>query len=324
MPRRNIVVTGSSNGGIEALCELVARLPSDLPAAVFVVQHLAANSINFLPTMLGQKSSLTVRLAQEGDAIRTGTIYVAPADRHLLINGENVRLSAGPRENRVRPAIDPLFRSAALSHGSSVIGLILSGWLDDGTAGLLAIKQCGGVAIVQDPDTALTPEMPQSAKDYVEVDYSLPVEQIGPLIGRIAGEEVPPGPSPSDTLKREAAVVRRGAGDIAEFQEDGELVEVSCPDCGGPLRELNGELPRFRCHTGHAFTARHLTTGLKEGEEQALWVALRTMEERARMLRRLGKEQTQSGRRFAGTDFGKRADEVEVHVEQLRRLLQSL
>ena len=327
MPTRNIIVIGASHGGIEAVTELVRGLPSRLSASLFVVQHVAWNSVNYLSTMFDRETSLTVKSAEDGESIRPGTIYVAVADRHLLIDADQVFLSRGPRENRVRPAVDPLFRSAALSHGERVIGVVLSGALDDGTAGLIAIKNSGGLAVVQDPETAMTPDMPHSALQHVAVDHCLPVAEIGPLLGDLTDEErrVPAGASThaddSAAMQREVDIMRRGTGEIHSIEAMGELVAASCPDCGGPLWEMNEDFPRFRCHTGHAFTARHLSEGLQEAEEKALYVALRVMEERVRMLKRLAKRDQERGHKFAYESFADKAAEAEEHVRRLRGLL---
>ena len=323
MPNRGIIVVGASSGGIEALTQVVRGLPSNLPASIFVVQHVAAHSGNYLAEMLARETPLEAKTAEDREPIRRGVIYVAAADRHLLIDHEQVFLSQGPRENRTRPAIDPLFRSAALSHGPAVIGVILSGSLDDGTAGLQAVKRAGGVAVVQDPASALTPDMPRSASDNVEVDHRLPATEIGPVLGQLAAEEPSPAGGVGDLsdLRAEHGVIRRETGSIDTATRLGELVPASCPDCGGPLWEMAGDFPRFRCHTGHAFTARHLIAGLGEAEEQSLWVALRVMEERARMLRRLARQDSERGHSLSADVFGEKADEADQHVRRLRGLL---
>lgn len=326
MPNRDIVVVGASAGGIEALGEMVAGLPPRFVAALFVVQHVASDSINYLPTMLGNRSLLPVQAAVDGAPIQPGKIYVAPPNRHLLIDHEQMYLSQGPRENRMRPAVDPLFRSAALAHGPRVIGVILSGALDDGTSGLVAVKDAGGLAVVQDPKTAVTPDMPQSALDYVEVDHCVSAAEVGPLLGALSSQNITAnGHEASDAriaaLRKEVGIMIHESGDIPTAEELGELIPASCPECGGPLWEMDDGIPRFRCHTGHAFTARHLVAGLKEAEEQSLWVALRVMEERVRMLRRLAKKENSRNHKLAGESFMQKADEADEHVRRLRSLL---
>ena len=329
MATRDIVVIGASSGGIEALTKLTRGLPPELPAAIFVVQHLALSSKNYLPEILARHTSLKTHLAQEGKRFERGRIYIAPADYHLLIDADRMFLSRGPRENRVRPAIDPLFRSAALSHGSRVIGVILSGLLDDGTAGLAAVKKVGGLAVVQSPHDALTPEMPQSALDHVDVDYCLAASEMGALLGRLVAQALPTDAdhaqetASQSALAREVGIMREESGDIDTAIELGRPIPASCPECGGPMWEVGGAIPRFRCHTGHAYTARHLVSGLQEAEETALWAALRVMEERARMLRRLADEDAKRGNRLSHAAFATKAAEAEEHVKQLRNLLNS-
>lgn len=322
-----MIVIGASSGGIDALEVVVAGLPSDLPAAVFVVQHIAAYSTNYLPKMLDRQSRLAAKLAVDGTRFEYGHIYVAPADRHLLVDKEQMYLSQGPRENRVRPAIDPLFRSAALSLRQRVIGVILSGSLDDGTSGLEAVKAGGGLAVVQRPTDALTAEMPQSAIDHVDVDHVVSAAEMGGLLDRLVRSEATVGTdgnSPdfmAEAVEREVEILRDESGGIEAALQLGRMVPASCPECGGPLWEVDGKLPRFRCHTGHAFTARHLAAGLEEAEEQSLWVALRVMEERARMLKRLAKKDAERGHSQAQRVFSDKAREAEEHVERLKGLL---
>jgi len=329
MATRDIVVIGASSGGIEALTKLVRSLPSELPAAIFIVQHIALSSKNYLPEILARRTSLRTHLAEDDRRFERGRIYVAPANYHLLIDSDHMFLSQGPRENRVRPAIDPLFRSAALSHGSKVIGVILSGLLDDGTAGLAAIKKAGGLAVVQAPADALSPDMPQSALDHVDVDYSLAASEVGSLLGRLVAEALPTESNDlqvtadQSALAREVGIIREESSDIDTAIKLGRPIPASCPECGGPLWEIDGEIPRFRCHTGHAFTARHLVSGLQEAEETALWAALRVMEERVRMLQRLAMEDEKRGNRLSHGAFTAKAAESEQHVKQLRNLLNS-
>lgn len=316
-----VIVIGASSGGLSALSEVLRAAPANLPAAVLVVQHLAPRTEGNLPALLARASMLPVTSAADRQPLTQGQVFVAPADRHLLVDRERMRLSRGPRENRTRPAIDPLFRSAAVSHGPAVIGVLLSGALDDGTAGMDAIRRMGGRTIAQEPTTAENAEMPQSAIDAGVVDDAVPLGKIGPLLGRLAEAEPPSAPAPSDearALRREVDLMLRESGAIIDMTEIGTLAPASCPECGGPMWDVGGDGTRFRCHTGHAYTARHLVDGLQEEEERALWVALRVMEERVRMLRRLA---DRSG--GASSDFERKANEDEQHVRRLRELLSS-
>lgn len=327
MASRDIIVMGASTGGHEALKEVFSHLPERLPASMFVVQHVASHSPNFLPQILQKHTSIEVKLAGDGQPFAPGTAYLAPSDHHLMIDAERMYLSRGPRENRVRPAVDPLFRSAALAHGCRAIGVILSGTLDDGTAGLKAVQTHGGAAIVQDPGDALAPEMPQNALAQVEAAHRVSARDIGPMLSRLVSEEVADedcevAHTPSRAaLEREIDIVRRQSGTLPQVETLGDPAGVSCPDCGGPLWQVEENPLRFRCHTGHAFSAQNLVAGLEDAEEEALWVALRVLEERVRMLRRLAGDDEREGRRLAHARFSERAQEAESHVESIRNLL---
>ena len=326
----DIVVVGASTGGLDALAALVGGLPADLPAAVFVVQHVAASSPGVLGEVLDKRGPLPARLARDGEPVEPGRVYVAPPDRHLLVTPGAVRLSDGLRENRTRPAVDPLFRSAAVAYRSRVVGVVLTGALDDGAAGLRAVERCGGVAVVQDPADALCPDMPRHALGAVPAARRAPAAELGPLLGRLVREPAPaPPPVPGD-LAAEDRLTRRGLTPQPDSDMDemdtldgiGDRVPLSCPDCGGALWHLHDpEPPRYRCHVGHAYTARSLMAGQVEATEQALVVALRTLEERARMLRRMAGDDRQRGRAGLGDDYGARADEIEGHADHLRRVL---
>jgi Chemotaxis response regulator containing a CheY-like receiver domain and a methylesterase domain len=196
----DIIVIGASMGGIETLSNLVAQFPEDLPAAIFIVVHIAPNGPGVLAQILDRTGPLTAKLAENGESIRHGRIYVAPPDHHLLVKQGFIRVTRGPRENRSRPAIDPLFRSAAVAYGSRVIGVILTGFQNDGTAGLITIKRCGGVAVVQEPKDALALDMPQSALDSVEVDHCLAVSGMGAVLDRLAREPVKETPPSAGRL----------------------------------------------------------------------------------------------------------------------------
>lgn len=327
MSTGRVVVIGASSGGTPPIEALLQGLGADLPATVLIVRHIPPYADDRLPAAFSRGCPLPVALAGDGAPLEPGLVLVAPADRHLLVDADRVRLSRGPRENRTRPAIDPLFRSAALSHGPRAIGVVLSGRLDDGTAGLLALKQSGGIAVVQDPDDARCPDMPESALRHVAVDHCLPATEIGPLLTQLVRADGPPEevvvPEELTSLwRREIDVLRRSTGDIATAQMLGEVVPASCPECGGPLWQLEDGIPRYRCHTGHAFTGRHLSEGLGEAAEQALWAALRALEERARMLRRLAeRDPSIKTPGLVHQAFRERAEEADRHVAALRALL---
>jgi two-component system chemotaxis response regulator CheB len=321
MPTRDIVVVGASAGGISTLKELVRLLPADFPAALCIVLHMNRSTESLLPQILARSGPLPVSFADDQGEIRTGHIYVAPPDLHLLVESDRMRLVRGPRENRHRPAIDVLFRSAAWAFGPRVVGVVLTGFLDDGAAGLWAIKTCGGVTVVQDPADALHHDMPANAARAIDVDYSLPVAQIGPLLVRLAGERidgVPQQARPS-SINTEIGFAKM-AGDMNDMDSLGTLSAFTCPTCHGALWELHGDVLRYRCHTGHAFTRDSLVEEQTADVENALYSAMRAVEEKAHVLRRLGERH--SGRSDAlSRDFENKAAALDQTADVLRSML---
>ena len=289
----SVVVIGASAGGIDALKLIAEKLPADLAAPVLVVMHVSPDSPGYLPEILAGCGPLPAANARSGDILRNGMIYVAPPDRHLLVESNGrIRTPRGPRENRSRPAIDPLFRSVALGFGSRGIGVILSGMLDDGATGLRGIKLCGGTTIVQDPVDAIVDSMPLSALRSVTVDYCRPASEIGPLIARLTKTrklrtDVVMEESMRRQLETEVAIAR-DASDAAAIMEFGTPSTFTCPECHGALLKLRGQRPlRFRCHTGHAFTADSLLAELNGATDQVVWDAVRAIQEGAMLLTHL-------------------------------------
>lgn len=281
---RRIIVIGASAGGVEGLRALVRDLPADLPAPIAVVLHVGTQSI--LPELLASVGPLPARHAQNGEALRPGTIYVAPPGRHLLVHDGHLMLRRGARENLARPAIDPLFRSAAASFGGGTVGVVLTGALNDGTAGLAAIKRCGGTAIVQDPREADFPEMPLSALRHVAVDACLPLAGIAAELARRAAE--PPGPTPEIPMdvRLEAAIAAQEHATMSTEDKLGTPSPFTCPECQGPLWEIaDPVMLRFRCHVGHAFTADAMLEAQAGEAEAILWKLLRTRQQRAEFAR---------------------------------------
>ncbi|HKG27173.1 MAG TPA: chemotaxis protein CheB, partial [Thermomicrobiales bacterium] len=291
---RDIVVVGASAGGIQALLAMVQGLPADFPGALFVVVHTTPHSPGMLPQLLQRAGQLPADNARHGESITSGRIYVAPPDCHLLVRAGYVELSHGPRENHSRPAVDPLFRSASRAYGPRVTGVILSGALGDGTAGLLAVKSRGGVAIVQDPDEAMVEGMPRSALRLVEVDRVLKAVDIAPALVRFASEPIRSRGVPAMTDEdRAIQTIREDILQQAGDQRDNELTLFTCPDCGGSLWQVDeGPLLRFHCHVGHAFGPEALL-GLKSEElEAALWSCVRLLTEKATLTRQLATRTT--------------------------------
>jgi two-component system chemotaxis response regulator CheB len=322
---RDIVVVGASAGGLPALRQLLGAFPGDLAASVFIVSHLSPDAPSLLPEILSKSGPLPVASPEDGTPIEPGRVYVAQPNRHLLIERGVVRVVRGPRENRHRPSVDALFRSAAWAYGPRVAGVVLSGYLDDGSAGLWAIKSCGGLAIVQDPADAIQPQMPQHAAMDIDVDYLLPVAEIGPLLVDLVRQPVevaeifhrPQG------IKEEIEFAKMER-DITDIGSLGKLSPFTCPACRGALWELqNDDILRYRCHTGHAFSKESLLAEQSVGIEDALFAALRAVEEKATALRRLG--QRHEGRSTTLTGhFESRAHELDRTAEVLRALLSGL
>jgi two-component system chemotaxis response regulator CheB len=315
VPTKDIVVVGASVGGLEALRTIAGELPKDFPASVFVVLHTAPEAPGVLADILDRAGPLPAAYAVEGDRILPGRIYVAPPDRHLVIEPNRVRLTRGPKENRFRPAVDPLFRSAAQVYGPRVIGVILTGYLDDGTAGLWAVKQLGGTTVVQDPHDALAPSMPASALNQVRVDHCLPVAEIAPLLARLTaapleeeGEyEVP------EELDIEVKIAKENTALDVGVLKLGEPSNYACPECHGVLLQLKEEKRiRFRCHTGHAYSVDSLLAEITEGVEDSLWNAIRSVEESVLLLRHMAEH-------LGGGENGHPTEEFLARAKQAQR-----
>ena len=317
MARKDIVVVGASAGGMGALKKLAAGLPAEFPAALFVVWHLSPGVRSVLPRVLERAGRLPALNPSDGDRIQPGRIYVAPNDHHMLLEKGYVRVTRGPKENRFRPAIDPLFRSAAYVYGPRAIGVVLTGALDDGTSGLWAIKLRGGTAIVQDPEDAQHRSMPLNALDNVEADYTLPVAEIGPLLGRLVREAAPAEPEVvRPALEQMQAEVKIAEGADAMdhgVRRFGEFSAFTCPECKGVLTLLkDGTLQRYRCHTGHAYSADALIESTTEEVEQQLWNAVRTLDETVLLLNQFGEHFAKHGdTRAAEFCFGKAREAYE-------------
>jgi two-component system chemotaxis response regulator CheB len=317
---RDIVVIGTSAGGLEVLDRLIGQLPTDLPAAIFITQHMAPESSgSALLSVLGKHKAFACKLAVAGEPFEKGRIYIAPPDHHLLVKKTSVLVTKGARENRYRPAIDPLFRSAAVTHGPSVIGIVLTGMLDDGTAGLIAIKKCGGVTVVQDPKEAAYPEMPQSALNNLKIDHCLPVAAMGRLLEKLTSEQHGKEKSIPADIRTEALIAERVLSNVAQVNGLGKQVPYNCPNCGGVLWQMgNPDIERYRCHTGHSFTAAALLTSQTEKIEETLWISLRMFEERKNLLNNMAETQIdQKGK----SSYKQRAEETDVHIERIREML---
>ncbi len=320
----DIATIGASSGGIEALMKLVGDLPPDLPAAVFVVVHLPESVRSALPRILDRSGPLEAVHPEDGEPIRNGRIYVAPPNFHLLLERGRVRVVRGPRENRHRPAVDPLFRTAARAYGPRIVGTILTGARNDGTAGLLAVKRRGGVAVVQDPDEAPFSGMPESALEYVDVDHCLPLEKIAPLLARLAREPAREEGEylVSEEMDYESKIAGLDPSTVEGEDPPGELSSFTCPECAGPLYELHdGEFLRFRCRVGHAYTPESAMDAKTEELESALYMALNTLEESAEMSERLAARSRGQEYSYAAARFEARARGARKQAAVIRQVL---
>jgi two-component system chemotaxis response regulator CheB len=355
-----VVVMGTSAGGLDALKRVLGKLPADFPAVVLVVMHIGARE-SVLPALLRKVCALQVRHARDGELLAQPMILVAPPDRHLMVERDGpigcVRLTSGAMENYTRPAIDPLFRSAAAAYGAGATGVILTGYLDDGTAGLQAIKACGGTAVVQDPADAFADSMPSSALEQVAVDYVVRLDDIGDMLLTLAAAPLPPSePEATQDLTKETAMESKprevpewitvenryasGGGELRDLERIARPSTFTCPECNGALWEVREELTgdpdgelngkptgkpraRYRCHTGHSFTALALEHTQDRVVEEAVWSAVRALNEKEELARRLAEHADSSGLSKATADYLARAEAARRAAAVLRETLLS-
>jgi two-component system, chemotaxis family, protein-glutamate methylesterase/glutaminase len=328
---RNIIVVGASAGGFEAIKTLVAGLPPDFPASVLIVWHISPDIRGILPKVLNRYETLNAAHAEDHEPIAEGRIYIAPPDRHLLVEDGHVRVTRGPKENRFRPAVDPLFRSAAYHYGPNVIGVILSGALDDGTSGLWTVKLRGGTAVVQDPLDAEVRSMPENAIRAVKVDYILPVAEIPKLLVRLVEQA---GEYPRNAIKdidenediKAEIELRVASGDDTldrRVMTLGEGSPYACPECHGVLFSIrDGEkLRRFRCHTGHAFSTNSLLSDMCENIETSLWSVIRGIDETIIMLNYLGDHFAEVNDPKMAALYFQKAKEAQDRIHSIRRIV---
>ena len=317
---RDIIVIGASAGGIDALRQLLSKLPPDLPAAIFIVVHIGRTSL--LPSILQRVSTMPVVPAISGAAFERGAVYVGVPGVHLLLHDDHILLRRGPRENYSRPAVDALFRSAAASLGSRVVGVVLSGSLSDGTAGLRAIKRCGGVAVVQDPEDAADPSMPRSALRHVDVDYVRPVAEMPSLFETLTREPAGPSPEVPLDIRLEAAIAAQELADMKADEMLGDLAPYSCPECHGTLWEIHdGPMLRFRRHVGHAFTADAVLAGQGDEIERMLTALQRAHQERAALARRVADRERAEARHNLADQLDARVQEYEDDARLVMKLI---
>jgi len=322
MPNRDILAIGTSAGGVEALRFLASKFPADFPAAVFVVLHVSPHYRSQLDAVLTAAGPLPAQFATDGAEIAPGEIYIAPPDSHLLIDGNTLRLGQGARENNSRPAIDPLFRSAAMCCGYRAVGAVLTGTLGDGASGLHTLHEYGGLTVVQDPEDADFAGMPEAAltefkPDHVSTLAGMP-ELFLRLLRQPAGEAVPPSPQ----LIYEVQMARGqngGINSMAKLDRMGTRSLLTCPDCHGVMWEIKeGDLLRYRCHVGHAYTAEMMSLALDENLHRALDSGLRALDERVALAKKLQQQASEAGRTLLAESWGRKLAEYEEEASILR------
>lgn len=326
MREQKIVVIGASAGGVEALLTIVPDLPANIEAPVFVVLHIPADSPSLLAQILSRRGEMPARNAVDGEKYRNGVIYVAPPDVHLLIEKDGrMRTPRGPRENRHRPAIDPLSRSAAVAAGENVVAVILTGSLDDGTAGAVAVKHNNGILIVQDPDDAMYPAMPKSAIEHVEPDYCVPLQSIAATIIEAVGDRSDRGGKPRkgrELMEKENKISHMDPDEMHEDERPGIPSAYSCPDCGGVLFEIDeDDYVRYRCRVGHAYSPETMLSAQTDLIEEALWSALKTLQENARLSHRLAAAERERGHDWMARRFEERENDARKRAEVIRQFL---
>ena len=326
MEKFNIIVIGASAGGVEVLQALFRELKPDLNAAIFVVLHIAPDAKSHLPQILSRHCPIPVAHAQDAKKIKPGHAYIAPSDQHLILRNGSMHLSFGPKENHTRPAIDPLFESAATVYGPRVIGVILSGNLSDGTKGLICIKQAGGMAVVQDPEEALFPSMPSSALQYAPVDYRLTVAEIASLLNRLSDQAVlmqgenPVNPTQPAFLKDGTNLIKKDIESYEQGYEENQRSVLTCPDCGGVLWELRGgKMVVYRCHTGHVYNPEVILASHDSELEKLFWTTIRLLVEKAAISNRLAIQAKENRNEDLEAYYLSIAKEAENEANRIRK-----
>lgn len=323
---RNIIVIGASAGGIPAVNTAISELRSDMDLAVIVVIHVSrkSNSQNIAKTFQ-RNSGLAARVAENGMMIQKGNLYVAPPEHQLMVKDDRLILTAGPHENKYRPSIDVLFRSAAVYYRNRTIGIILTGLFEDGTSGMYAIKNCGGICIVQNPEEAEYSDMPRSVINRINVDYTLRLQQIPSRIETIINHPLPPEISIPREIGIEAELTEKMMTDINEIKKIADPSDFTCPDCGGGLWAIkNDPVRRYRCHTGHVFTENKLYD-LQDGNiEESLWVAIRMLEEKENLLLLMARRDHDDGKTERSSFHEERIAGIRKHIDRLRSFLSLL
>ena len=323
---KNLIVIGASAGGLGAISQVLSGLSDNLDAAVLVVIHISRKSnAAAIASVFQRKTNLVCVPAQDGMHITKGHLYVALPDHHLMVSDGHIRINQGPHENKYRPSIDVLFRSAAVNYGNRVIGIILTGLLEDGTSGMYAIKQTGGICIVQDPDEAEFSDMPRSVLNKIKVDHCATLDDIPGILQRIIAGPLPEQMEVPNELQIEADITERMMTDINEMKKIADRSDFMCPDCGGGLWAVkNDPIHRYRCHTGHVYTEKLLNELKDEKIEESIWVCLRMLEEKANLLMLMSHRESNEGKMDTASAHQRRVDDINRHISRLKSFLTRL
>jgi two-component system chemotaxis response regulator CheB len=319
MANRDVLAIGTSAGGVEALIHLATELPREIPASLLITIHLPSFARSSLDDVLTRAGRLPAQFAVDGEPIRKGRIYIAPPNRHLLLDGERLSLGQGPRENNARPAIDPMLRSAAVCCSARTIGVVLTGTMGDGASGLWAVRQAGGISVVQDPKDAAFSEMPLTALSRAKPEHVASLTEMPGLLVRLAHEPAGlPRPLPR-SIRYEVEIARSGNSSMNGMDEIGRRSVLGCPDCGGVMWEIDeGEMPRYRCHVGHTYTAEVMSLALDESLRRALASALRALDERVALARKLYQQAWNGGHRLLAENWADKVKEFENEMDVIR------
>jgi len=325
MSNRDLIAIGTSAGGVEALLDLVKHLPADLPATLLVTIHIPAEVRSELDRMLSHAGKLPAHFARDGERRRRGTIYIAPPDRHLLVDGDRLRLGVGPRENNVRPAIDPMLRSAAVCCGSHAIGVVLTGSLGDGASGLWAIEQCGGLTVVQDPEDAAFVDMPLNALNMVTPDHVVALADLPSLLTKLVRAPAGPQRPVPGNIAFEVQIASGENASMDDMDHIGRRSVLTCPDCHGTMWEIDeGDLVRYRCHVGHAYSAEVMNLAIDESLRRALASSLRALEERVALTRNLQHQAEHRQHRLVAANWAQRAEEAQRELDVIRNAVRRI
>lgn len=325
MPNRDVLALGTSAGGVEALMRLVGGLPGDLPAAVLVTIHMSRHHVSALDQILSGAGPLPARFARDGEPLRNQQIFIAPPDRHLLVAEDALRLGSGPRENNARPSIDAMLRSAAQCCGGRAVGVVLTGTLGDGASGLWALRQCGGLTVVQDPHDAAFSEMPQRALEKVHPDHVVSLDEMPRLLNDLVRDAAGVSHEPSPSIPYEAEMALRGGLAMEEMDRIARRSVLACPDCHGVMWEIDeGELVRYRCHVGHTYIAELMSIALDENLRRAMDSAQRALEERVALAKKLERQAVEHGHRLTAKDWASRVEDYEAEARTVREAIARL